>query len=206
MIKNRIINSLEAAMIYFCWLGVFLTVDQFITNDIPAETAELHDEIVTIAAAEEIETPPAPALIDTPIIFEHAEYKTFYDITQSLDYIAVLTEHTGVINNAINSKEYTKAAEVAMNIELNRINDIISSIEFDVDQYSAWEQEYYYAAKTYEFFRQNGFSLNIKLLFYFLFPIVDYHSDNGEAYLKQVRREYAKRARDNVIHAPKADV
>ena len=156
MIKNRIINILEAAMIYFCWLGVFLTVDQFINNDIPAETAELHDETIAIAAAEEIETPSAPALIDTPIIFEQAEYKTFYDITQSLDYIAVLTEHTVVINNAINSKEYTNAAEVAMNIELNRINDIIASIEFDVDQYSSWEQEYYYAAKTYEFFRQNG--------------------------------------------------
>ena len=45
-----------------------------------------------------------------------------------------------------------------MCMEKQRLNQIIYDMQVDVENYTRWENEYFYSAKTYEFLKQNGFS------------------------------------------------
>jgi hypothetical protein len=110
----------------------------------------------TIVVVEEVTQ--AKPLIDIPLNFSELDYNVFYDIQLSIEYIDKLNASIQTLNEAINSAEYTSHASESMLAEVMRLQDIVAEVENDIERYNTWEQEYYFAAKTYEFFMQQGFS------------------------------------------------
>jgi hypothetical protein len=104
---------------------------------------------------------PVVALNNSPLTFDDFIYKVFYDIELSTSYIAELQECIKALDAAICPNEYTETAMAAMNVEKARLQDIVTAVNSDIELYTRWEQEHYYAAKTYEFLRQNGYSAEV---------------------------------------------
>lgn len=126
------------------------TVEPVTVETVSVET------FATEAPTEAIE--PTIILIEEPILFTELEYTSFYDIALSTEYLDTVLDKTSQLEAAIASAEYSEIAVNSMTAELARINNIIDKLNRDIALYTAWESEYYYAAKTYEFLRQSGFS------------------------------------------------
>ena len=115
----------------------------------------------TVEPSPEVQETTMKMLIDIPITFLDVEYKALFDIALSEGYIVELTDYVSILEEAIHSGEYTAAAADTMTDELQRILEIIANTEIDAVRYAIWEQEHYYAAKTYQFLRQRGYSAEI---------------------------------------------
>lgn len=112
-----------------------------------------------LSFVEEIEQPEqTKQLIDEPVLFQELCYEIFYDTAKSKDFIAKINSKIQHLETSIESGEYTIEAVDSMLQEKSRLLDIITRIESDVNHYIKWEQEYYYAAKTWQFLKQQGFS------------------------------------------------
>jgi hypothetical protein len=99
--------------------------------------------------------------IDTPVMFRELEYEVFYDIDLSNKYLDTIYHAALEVDMAIGSGAYTDEAVSLMLLESARLHDIILAIKSDVEKYTKWECEYYYAAKVYERLRSNGYSAEI---------------------------------------------
>lgn len=108
----------------------------------------------------EIEAPTDP-LEDVPLLFSELKYKGFYSIEPTKQYLQELFQAKLELKFAINSEYYTISAIETMLLEMERIDIIINTTEIDIAKYTKWEQEHYYAAKVYEFLRQNGYSAEV---------------------------------------------
>lgn len=145
------------AMIIAClWLMSDLVV-------VVAAAAMLDDEMLgakqDLSFVEEIEQPEqTKQLINEPVLFQELDYEVFYDIKKSEDFIATIYSKVQHLETLMESDEYTIEATDSMLQEKSRLLGIISQVESDVKHYTKWEQEYYYAAKTWQFLRQQGFS------------------------------------------------
>lgn len=108
----------------------------------------------------ELTEPTEPIqLIEDPILFSGLVYEgPTYDIISSESFKTTLVESIAVLNEALASNEYSEFAVGLMQAEIFRLNEIILQLDMDISTYSKWEQEHFYAAKTYEFFKQKGFS------------------------------------------------
>lgn len=112
-----------------------------------------------LSFVEEIEQPEqTKQLIDEPVLFQELDYEIFYDTVKSKDFIVEINSKIQCLETSIESDEYTIEAVDSMLQEKSRLLDIITQIESDVSHYIKWEQEYYYAAKTWQFLKQQGFS------------------------------------------------
>lgn len=127
---------------------------------IVASTSSWFTPDIAVVATTET-TAPVIVLNREPVTFDDRIYKIFYDIDLSKDYVSDLTNCVSVLDNAISSGEYTCEAAETMNTEKARLQDIIELVNADINRYTIWEQEHYYAAKTYEFLRQNGYSAEV---------------------------------------------
>ncbi len=105
----------------------------------------------------EIEVTPPPRK-ETPILFPDLQYNELFDIDASNDYINIVFSSIQDLEAAIDSQEFTEEASALMIQEHLRLSDIIPRLEADIGRYTKWEQEHYYAAKTWNFFRRHGYS------------------------------------------------
>lgn len=122
---------------------------------IPEQTDSVESETTKVeSGASDVDS----VLIDTPILFEDIEYKKFYNIDECTAFVNFVTECSNTLVEAINSNSYTLSARGAMCVEDLRLTDILYSAEFDLARMTSWEQEYYYAAKTWEFLMSHGYS------------------------------------------------
>lgn len=100
----------------------------------------------------------ASPLSEIPIIFPELEYKELFDIDLSNDAISTVLDHIHKLEAAIASDSYTEEAVLTMQQELARLQDIVVALETDIEHYTHFEQEHYYAAKTWEYFKQQGYN------------------------------------------------
>lgn len=150
-------------ILYFFVASAAITANSDVTPeaaDVPEESTVPVSEPLTDMPIYE-ETEPAKELNNIPLVFNHIEHTTFYDIDISNNYVNEVINYTQVLTEAIDSEDYTEEARLAMVNERARLQSIVEEYERDIIKYSIWESEYYYAAKTYEFFRRNGYSAEV---------------------------------------------
>lgn len=102
-----------------------------------------------------------PVLLDDPITFTQYQYKIFFNIEMSKDYIKIINQCIDELNIAIESKTYTFNAIEIMLDEKIRLEKIVQNIEADIELFTKWEEEHYYAAKAWEFFMTKGYSQEV---------------------------------------------
>ena len=130
-------------------------------NDRQPASKEL--SVSTLSIEEVLEEPTehiveTRSLISAPIEFSYLVYTEFFDIELSASYLETILAAVTTLETALSTDEYTEAAFTAMNIELARLQELAMQYQQDIDRYTLWEQEYYYATKTWELLRQQGFS------------------------------------------------
>lgn len=104
------------------------------------------------------ESIPEITLITTPILFSEFDYVVTYDITSNNDLSMVINSALLQLNDAISSGAYTAAACESMTQEALRLKDIVTKLELNIVKIASWETEYYYAAKTWEYFISRGYN------------------------------------------------
>ena len=107
------------------------------------------------------DAPSEPIILDgisTPIVFPELDYKLFYNTTTSHNYLKILLNACTNIEYARIDGKYSSIAVVAMEEEYTRLQKIYKKIQVDITNYTAWESEYYYAAKTFGFLKENGYT------------------------------------------------
>lgn len=142
--------------LYVVIIAVILLFSHFCYSE--AIVAETLEEAMSITIKTIEPTKQVFGLIDTAITFPDYEYKALYDVELSNNYICNLIDCVKTLDTAINSGKCTVNAIDEMCMEKQRLNQIIYDMQTDVENYTKWEEEYYYSAKTYEFLKQNGFN------------------------------------------------
>jgi hypothetical protein len=97
-------------------------------------------------------------LKDTPLLFTEIDYVTSYDTVVYYALIDEIQECLLHLNVAIASGTYTADACERMEQEIIRLEAINTKAELNIDRIYSWTDEYYYAAKTWLFFIQRGYS------------------------------------------------
>lgn len=119
------------------------------------------EQVDTTTDSVQTATEPVVVLNADPILFTEYTYQELFDIELCTGYIDKVTVAVETLTAAIDSGNYTSEANLAMEMELTRLYTIISYVEADIRHYTTQEQEYYYAAKTWQFFRQRGYSAEV---------------------------------------------
>ena len=159
---NRLLKTVTRLVLLVLLLNMTITVVNSLTldNSVDAtETKSLSTPSLETAGPKPVKEKPVTVILnDTPILFADISYAPLFDIEKSRACIDEISVDIQTIEAALNSNEYTLEAINRMQQELNRLRSIVVSFNADIDTYSAWEQEYFYAAKTWQFFRQRGYS------------------------------------------------
>lgn len=152
-------NSLKFATRVFITL---LIICMFTVSTAIACGSSRERDYITTTEAETIETfaqtEIVEALNDTAILFTEIKYDTKPTIELCNEFIADISECITKLDSAIASGTYTSEAFLKMQKEEARLYGIIALVKTDIERYTRWENEYYYAAKTWEFFRQHGYN------------------------------------------------
>ena len=98
--------------------------------------------------------------ISTPILYPELTYTTYYDPEITEEYLAKIRGSIAELEN-IDTCNYTRKAFRAMCRELVRLEELEARVASDLEHYKTWEEEYYYATKVWEYFRQRGFSQEV---------------------------------------------
>lgn len=99
-----------------------------------------------------------PPKIAEPVLFSDIHYISWYDINKCNEYLDVVFDCVAQIETAMSSGAYTDDAYAEMRTECQRLYYVIAYIESDIRHLGTWESEHFYAAKTWEFLKQQGFS------------------------------------------------
>lgn len=113
--------------------------------------AEVRQEVTT---TKQLSKP----LRESPMLFAEITYKTFYTKAELEDYVKELQKSIELLNNAIGSADYTLEAVDAMNAEVLRLESILAKTTSNINKVTLWENEYYYATKTWQFLINQGYS------------------------------------------------
>ena len=119
---------------------------------------ELSLQVSPAPALPEEPVEPIQPIKDTPILFPSLFYIVDYDIDSSAEYLNKILKSIGQLEVALASNEYSMYACEAMSQELSRLKAVAVKIESDIEQYRTWEEEHYYAAKVWLYFKQRGYN------------------------------------------------
>ena len=108
--------------------------------------------------ASRIAEQPTKVLNETPLQFKNIKYKICYDTCTGSNLLDTVNTAIIQLKTAINSGDYTTEAQKTMLQEVSRLETISTKIESNIDKINAWESEYFYATKTWQFFKQRGYS------------------------------------------------
>lgn len=98
-----------------------------------------------------------PDLLDTPVLFTDITYTALYSTSECEEFLVALWMLLGELD-AVNPDLYTRRSVKLMAAERTRLQKIITQVESDIDRYTKWETEHYYAAKVWEYFRKLGYT------------------------------------------------
>lgn len=144
---TRIIATLSALFMIFPHVAVF------------AITAQV--EAPSNISSTDTEADVAIVLIEEPITFFDLKYTRSFDKNITLENLELASECITILNEAIASNEYSGTACNIMQTELSRIELIKDNFASDLELWRAWEAEYYYATKVFEFLIANGYSREV---------------------------------------------
>ena len=97
-------------------------------------------------------------LISVPTLFTGLAYTEFFTIEACTDYLNEVNAAIEQINSDLDQYDFTEEAIKEMQTELTRLQEVANSYKYDIDCYTTWQNEHYYAAKVWEFLRLNGYS------------------------------------------------
>ena len=151
-----------------------VTVIAFIAD--PSQSEDTSSYVETTAVLDtEVEQPiETKALIDVPLAFPELEYKDLNDADNLLNRIDASIKE---LKAALNTNDYTPEAYKLMEQELTRLRELEKEIKTDLNNqvvvedtptynsnnsnnssYDIPDGEYYYATKTWEYFKQKGYN------------------------------------------------
>ena len=99
-------------------------------------------------------------LIDSPKLYTELDYVCYFDPEPTEEYLSKVRASICKLES-INKDAYTTKARNAMAKELVRLKGIETRMASDLTKYLKWEEEHYYAAKTWEFLRKRDFSQEV---------------------------------------------
>ena len=147
-------NKFLIFIIFICIVSLMLFVFKVLHNSIPVDNNIIDNSNIIDSTFPE----PSIKLIEEPMLFPKIVYMLFYDIALTENYLNIITNVQFTLNTAIVSERYSISAIDLMITEYDRLQELYYKISKDLTRLSAWEGEYYYAARTYEFLRQNGYN------------------------------------------------
>ena len=149
--KKRLINLM--LFVGCCVLLLIILLISYYKNPASVETPPgTNQETEELLRLEE-----NPNLIDDPILFPEVTYIQYYSIAECNALLQTMNDCIAVLDNT-DITLYTKAAASLMAHERDRLIWHASVLEADINRYSIWENEYYYAAKVWAYFKNLGFS------------------------------------------------
>jgi hypothetical protein len=146
------ITIITVVVLLLCYIGIVVAA-------VPTDESNENYAEATVVSTEMAE--PVKVLKEYPMTFSEDEYVEFFTVQQCEDYKAELNVLVIALEGAITSDEYSTTAVDSMIEEQNRIIGIIEKLEADIAKYNLWEQEHFYATRTYLFLRQNGYSSEV---------------------------------------------
>lgn len=105
-----------------------------------------------------IEPVPEKILISTPTTYPDIQYEPFIIKAHAEHYKTTVLTCIDDLDAKCLSGDYTEEAELIMADEELRLWEIIHKIDADIDKFNTWEEEYYYAAMTWQSLRELGYS------------------------------------------------
>ena len=121
----------------------------------PAEPPSVEQK--SEALVEPTEPVEDPNLIDDPILFPEVTYVQYYTIEECTALWNTMQDCLTILDST-DITLYTRSAISLMSHERDRLLWHSSELEADINRYSIWENEYYYAARTWGYFKKLGFS------------------------------------------------
>ena len=160
--KKQKIRLVLTVLVSIFIMAVFMVGSVFALSDGVTEalsiTSEPNNTRAYTEATPQILIEPVKILIDTPILFTDLDYFVSYDIESSTEYLNKVNESITQLETELATDKYTDPAHMTMLQELTRLQTIAIKIESDIELYTTWESEHYYAAKVWQYFKQRGYS------------------------------------------------
>jgi hypothetical protein len=147
--KKRLMNLLIFVGCLVILLVITLISYPKNTVEAPPDTKQETEELSEVAED--------PNLIADPILFPEVTYVQYYSVEECTALLSTMQDCLAVLDNT-DITLYTKSAISAMSHERDRLLWHSSELEADINRYSIWEKEYYYAAKVWAYFKKLGFS------------------------------------------------
>lgn len=153
ILKKKNIRNAARMIIAGYLLSIFGLVVVASTETAAVETPEVSKKVEVVAEED---------LISIPVQFTEVVYQPSYNKDKCKEHLIMVNETVKQISDSLEDKEsYTEAAVLSMNHEYSRLIDIKNQLELELEQYTKWEQEYYYAAKTFDFLLAHGYSREV---------------------------------------------
>jgi hypothetical protein len=99
-------------------------------------------------------------LIESPVRYSDIDYTIYYDPDTTEEHIVKIQGYIKELEN-LNKDDYTQKAYKETRAELARLKEIEARMYSDLEQYLAWESEYYYATKVWEYLMQRGYGRTV---------------------------------------------
>ena len=155
ILKKKKLRNVARMIIAGYLLSVFGLVVMAATDNTTVEAPTVEQRTESQAKIEK-------ELISTPVQFTELDYVVSYDRNHCADTINIVNDSIYQLSSALDDEEYyTENAIHVMSHEYSRLLYIKRQLETDLEQFNKWEQEYYYAAKTFEFLISKGYSREV---------------------------------------------
>lgn len=162
-------NFMKSSFAYFLCFVIAVNTIVFTACAMTNSSFELDDSFfalpVSAASASDPGVSAAEAsaedqliLVDEPILFSEIAYTPFYDIDACRAFIYSTEASVSELVQVIGSGTYSEVACAKMTDEIVRLYAEIDKAKTEINAIEFWCSEYKYAADTWLFLKQNGYS------------------------------------------------
>lgn len=137
--------------------SLFFTIHLCTRNAQVSSYSNKEGELTATTVATQVETYNVE-YISVPILFIELDYFLLYDIIAIEEQLTIILNNLDTLDVALASGRYSTIAAMQMESEHVRLLEVYIKFKTDLDKYKTWEKEYYNAAKTFLFLKQNGYS------------------------------------------------
>lgn len=123
-------------------------------DEIETPTTEVTIEETTEGTTAETE----PELINEPVLYPDVKYEKHTTKWGAVDHKDAIDFYINELNTSYNSGLYTEEAKSLMWDEIGRLEVDARLLQVDIDMFTRWDEEHYYASQTWQYLRSKGFS------------------------------------------------
>lgn len=165
MSNQKTTKRAVAGLLLSCFLLHFIVLSAAIV----AATATTDDMYVTLSEpdidyTEPCETesiPTRPTELNNPLLFSEVVYTKPTTIAEAWNLQDIVQMSINLLWNELECQLYSVEARTAMEQEIERLNEIYDTINYDINCFYLWEEklkEYPYATKTWLYLKDMGYS------------------------------------------------